>query len=55
MTIVQIISSDGYVHDIAKKNKDAETIDARFYFPHVSDYILGALREKKPFIFKTSY
>jgi predicted Rossmann-fold nucleotide-binding protein len=51
MTIAQIISSDGYVHDIAKKKKDAETVKARFYFPHVSDYILGSLREKKPFIF----
>lgn len=51
MTIAQIISSDGYVHDIAKKKKDTETVNARFYFPHVSDYILGSLREKKPFIF----
>ena len=51
MTIAQIISSDGYVHDIAKKKKDTETVKARFYFPHISDYILGSLREKKPFIF----
>jgi len=51
MTIAQIISSDGYIHDIAKKDKDTETVNSRFYFPHVSDYILGSLKEKKPFIF----
>lgn len=51
MTIAQIISSDGYIHDMGKKTKDTETVQARFYFPHVSDYILGSLKEKKPFIF----
>ena len=36
MTIAQIISSDGYVHDIAKKKKDTETVKARFYLKGLS-------------------
>jgi len=51
MTIAQIISSDGYIHKIRRKKKGTDIVNAQFYFPHVSDYIQGSIREKKPFIF----
>lgn len=51
MKIAQIISSDGYIHTIRGKKKGTDTVNAQFYFPHVSDYIQGSIREKKPFIF----
>lgn len=51
MTVTQIISSDGYIHKIHDKKKNGNMITARFYFPHVSDYIKGAIKEDKPFIF----
>nr|WP_300455468.1 LOG family protein [Desulfobacula sp.] len=51
MTIAQIISSDGYIHSIRGEENNTDIVKAQFYFPHVSDYIQGAIREKKPFIF----
>ena len=51
MTIAQIISSDGYIGKINKRKKEETLLDAQFYFPHVSDYIQGAIKENKPFIF----
>jgi predicted Rossmann-fold nucleotide-binding protein len=51
MTIAQIISSDGYIHRIRGKKKGTDIVNAQFYFPHVSDYIKGSIREKRPFIF----
>jgi predicted Rossmann-fold nucleotide-binding protein len=51
MTIAQIISSDGYIHSIRGEKNSTDIVKAQFYFPHVSDYIQGAIREKKPFIF----
>ncbi|MCK5836867.1 MAG: DNA transporter, partial [Desulfobacula sp.] len=51
MTIAQIISSDGYIHSIRGEENSTDIVKAQFYFPHVSDYIQGSIREKKPFIF----
>lgn len=51
MKIAQIISSDGYISDILDKVDDNGIRQARFSFPDVSDYIRGALKEEKPFIF----
>ncbi|MFO7749207.1 MAG: LOG family protein [Desulfobacteraceae bacterium] len=51
MTIAQIISSDGYINKLHRKNGEKDTVMAQFVFPHVSDYIQGAIQEKKPFIF----
>ncbi len=51
MTIAQIISSDGYIQKIHKKSKSQDHVKAEFFFPHVSDYIKGAVQEQKPFIF----
>lgn len=51
MKIDQIISSDGYISDISRQHDDSDIMRAKFSFPHVSDYIRGALREEKPFFF----
>ncbi|MFW2364899.1 MAG: LOG family protein [Desulforhopalus sp.] len=51
MKIEQIISSDGYISDIQGKVGSTDILKARFSFPDVSDYICGALKEQKPFVF----
>ena len=51
MKISQIISSDGYISDIPGKIDGTDILQARFSFPDVSDYIRGAIREQKPFVF----
>ncbi|TKB24022.1 DNA transporter [Desulfopila sp. IMCC35006] len=51
MKIEQIISPDGYISDIPGKVDGTDILQARFSFPDVSDYIRGAIREEKPFIF----
>ncbi len=51
MKIFQIISPDGHISDIQDTLDGTDTLQARFFFPHVSDYIRGAIREGKPFIF----
>jgi predicted Rossmann-fold nucleotide-binding protein len=51
MKITQIISPDGYISDISGKIDDTDILQAKFSFPDVSDYIRGAIREEKPFIF----
>ncbi len=51
MNIEQIISPDGYISDIPGKVDGTDILQARFSFPDVSDYIRGAIREEKPFIF----
>lgn len=51
MKIEQIISPDGYISDIPGKIDGTEIFQARFSFPDVSDYIRGAIKEEKPFIF----
>ncbi|MGB3210080.1 MAG: LOG family protein [Desulforhopalus sp.] len=51
MEIYQIISSDGYISDIQGKVEGTDILKARFSFPDVSDYIRGALKDGKPFVF----
>lgn len=51
MGIKQIISSDGYIGKIHKKNKKTDVLEVQFYFPHMSDYISGAISDGKPYIF----
>ena len=51
MRIAQIVSPDGHISSIAKRQDEDESIQAGFTFPDVSDYIRGALGEQKPFIF----
>ncbi len=51
MKIAQIISPDGYISDIPGKIDGTDILQARFSFPDVSDYIRGAIKEDKPFIF----
>lgn len=51
MKINQIISPDGYISEINGRHANSEVLEAHFSFPDVSDYIRGALQEKKPFIF----
>jgi predicted Rossmann-fold nucleotide-binding protein len=51
MKIHQIVSSDGYINSIKGKGDNGETLAADFSFPDVSDYILAALKEGKPFFF----
>lgn len=51
MKIAQIISPDGYISDIPGKVDGTDILQARFSFPDVSDYIRGAIKEEKPFIF----
>jgi predicted Rossmann-fold nucleotide-binding protein len=51
MKIAQIISPDGYISDIPGKVDSTDILQAQFSFPDVSDYIRGAIREEKPFIF----
>ena len=51
MEIAQIISPDGYISKIMDKVEGTDILQARFFFPDVSDYIRGSLKEGKPFIF----
>ena len=51
MEIAQIISLDGYISKLQGNVEGADILKARFSFPDVSDYIRGALKEQKPFIF----
>jgi len=51
MKIFQIISPDGYISDVPGKVDGSDILQARFSFFEVSDYIRGALKEDKPFIF----
>lgn len=51
MKITQIISPDGYISELGGKVDDTDVLQAQFSFPDVSDYIRGAIREEKPFIF----
>ena len=51
MKIEQIISSDGYISDIQGKDGATDSLRARFSFRDVSDYIRGAIKECKPFVF----
>lgn len=67
MKIAQIISPDGYISCIQGKShkndenggvkereageQNNDVLKARFHFPDVSEYIRGAINEKKPFLF----
>ncbi len=51
MKIEQIISPDGHISDLQGAIEGTEILKARFSFPDVSDYIRGALKEGKPFLF----
>ena len=51
MKINQIISPDGYITKIRGKIDGSDALQAKFSFPDVSDYIRGAIKEKKPFLF----
>ncbi|MGW8192825.1 MAG: LOG family protein [Desulforhopalus sp.] len=51
MKINQIISSDGYISEIKGEIDGTDALQARFSFPHVSDYIRGAIGEGKPLLF----
>lgn len=51
MKINQIISPDGYISEISDRDASNSALEARFSFPDVSDYIRGALKDNKPFIF----
>ncbi len=51
MRKAQIVSPDGYISSLANEVAQDGTLQAQFYFPEVSSYILGAIREQKPFIF----
>lgn len=51
MKISQIVSPDGYISSLSRKVTPEGIMEANFCFPEVSDYIQGAIREEKPFIF----
>ncbi len=51
MQIFQIISPDGYIAELHEQKEPDDILGARFHFPFVSDYIRGAIQEKKPYIF----
>ena len=51
MDIPQIVSPDGYIDTIAVRSSGEAQVDARFLFPKVSDYIVSALKEGKPWFF----
>ena len=51
MKIPQIISPDGHINAIHPRKNEEKILRAQFLFPFVSDYICGAVREGKPFIF----
>ncbi len=51
MKIEQIISPDGHISAIPGRIDGTDILQARFSFPNVSDYIRGAIKEDKPFIF----
>ncbi|MEH0020430.1 MAG: LOG family protein [Desulfobacter sp.] len=51
MDIPQIISPDGYIHKILKKDPGEDRVRAAFIFPGVSDYIVRSLEEGKPYFF----
>ena len=51
MEIPQIISPDGHIHSIEPADEKESFRNAVFHFASVSDYMLGAVKEKKPFCF----
>jgi predicted Rossmann-fold nucleotide-binding protein len=51
MEISKIISPDGHINCIHPIKKGDKSLRAQFVFPFVSDYIRGAIKEGKPFIF----
>ncbi len=51
MEIPQIISPDGHIFTIEPREENQEVRNAVFHFTGVSDYIRGAVNEKKPFCF----
>ncbi|MDD9303840.1 MAG: LOG family protein [Desulfobacter sp.] len=51
MDIPQIISPDGYINKLFKKDPEEKGVRAQFVFPQVSDYIISALKEGKPWFF----
>ncbi len=51
MKVAQIISPDGYISAMQDSVGITDILEARFSFPDVSDYIRGAIKEDKPFIF----
>ena len=51
MEIPQIISPDGHIHVIHPRDNGEKILRAQFLFPFVSDYICGAIKEGKPYIF----
>ena len=51
MKINQIITQDGYISDIQGEVDAKGVLPAQFSFTDVSDYIRGAIKEKKPFLF----
>lgn len=51
MKIAQIISPDGHISAIEGHQQDSGILQAQFSFLNISDYICGALKESKPFVF----
>lgn len=51
MKINQIISPDGHISDLLGIVDGTDILQAQFSFPDVSDYIRGAIKEGKPFLF----
>ena len=51
MEIPQIISPDGHINEIHPRDNGEKILRAQFLFPFVSDYICGAIKEGKPYIF----
>ncbi|NOR10173.1 MAG: DNA transporter [Desulfovibrionaceae bacterium] len=51
MKINQIITQDGYISDLQGEVDGKGVLPAQFSFPDVSDYIRGAIKEQKPFLF----
>ncbi len=51
MKKAQIVSPDGYINSLSNSVDSDGILQARFSFPEVPDYILGAIKENKPFIF----
>ena len=51
MEIPQIISPDGQINEIHPRDNGEKILRAQFLFPFVSDYICGAIKEGKPYIF----
>ena len=51
MKISQIVSPDGHISSLAKSVSSEGILQAQFSFPGISDYIRGAIKEEKPFLF----